>query len=340
MKRLFSRISISLAFLLVVGTTAFGAPEAEPELVIVKYGKIYVKSSIPNARIFVDDVYKGQSDRIIENIIVGDRKITCISDQMVTSGKFSIRRDDILKLEARFDTGELVLYAEPEKIEKVEPKVEPPKVVVEPPKVELPKVEVAKVEKPKVEKPKVEKPKQEKPKKAAETKKSEKKDAGEDRHALHLNILKLSFDDLDAQEVHVRHKTSAQVISKFIEKKNQSGKYYRTKSNMLLCDKGPCEQQWSSSFTYTDEAGKPTTFTLTWLQTVFNGITPAGTSKRELIYCVDGSCSTLLDASIADEPKVMDSGRYSIRWSKSSLTIRRTDIAKEITDAGGSLEAY
>jgi hypothetical protein len=357
MKRLVSLLAIVGCLILIAGGRAFAAADAEPELVIVKYGKLLVKSSVAGARVFIDDEYKGPADRIIENVVVGEHKIACVTEQMVTSGKFSVKKDEMLTLIANYDTGDLNVFVEPKPVEVAEvsktesPKIEAPAAtaLVEKPEVKIPKAaagkdknktEAVKQEKPKQqEKPKLEKPKQEKPKQE-KPKKNEKKSPEEERRALHLNILKLSFDDLEAQEVHIAHKTNSAVISKYVEKKNQSGVYYRTKSNVLLCDKGPCEQQWSTSFVYTDETGKSDTFTLTWLQTTFNGITPRGTSKREVIYCVGGACSTLLDASSADEPVNVQSGRYAIHWTKSELVIMRSDIAKEITSAGGSLESY
>ena len=129
-------------------------------------------------------------------------------------------------------------------------------------------------------------------------------------------------------------------ISNYVEKKSHTGAYYRTKKDVLLCDAGSCEQQWSASFGYTDEGGKTDTISLTWKQTVFNGITPAGTSKRELLYCLNGACDHLEDAEIADKPQTATVDRYHLTWTKSSLIIRRADIMKQITSSGGLLDAY
>jgi hypothetical protein len=182
--------------------------------------------------------------------------------------------------------------------------------------------------------------KAEKPKPVVAAKKEEKKDPVEERRELHLNIVKVFFEDLDSPDVRFSHKISQKVISKFTEKKNKSGSYYRTKKNILLCEAGPCEQQWSASFQYIDEKGTGDTFSITWKQTVFNGITPTGTSSRELLYCLNNECKKLEDPTAADTVLSGNLGRYRIAWSKSSLIIRRADIMKEITDSGGVLEAY
>ena len=315
-KELLSIAAISV-LLVLAGAIDIHAQQAEPELVIVKYGKVVVKSPVPEAKVYVDDEYRGPADTMIENILVGMHTIACKTDTQTASGAFSFKKDETLKLEAHYQDGKLLPVVE--KIEKVE-KVEPEK-------------------KPKVEAPKPEKPK--KPVVVAVVKKEEKKNPAEERRELHLNMIKIFFEDIDSQEVRVSHKANPKVISKFAEKKRQAGSYYRTKKNILLCDAGPCEQQWSASFAYTDDTGKTDTIGLTWKQTVFNGITPTGTSKRELLYCLNGVCKTIEDTSVSDNASVAaEAGRYHLTWSKASLVIRRSDIMKEIVDSGGSVEAY
>jgi hypothetical protein len=94
------------------------------------------------------------------------------------------------------------------------------------------------------------------------------------------------------------------------------------------------------TFTYTDEEGKSDTFGLTWKQTVFNGITPAGTSKREMLCCLNGACQTLVDTLPVEKPQLAELGKYQVTWSRSSLAIRRSDLVKEVVAAGGLVEAY
>ncbi|HSQ77483.1 MAG TPA: hypothetical protein VLN91_01210, partial [Nitrospirota bacterium] len=112
------------------------------------------------------------------------------------------------------------------------------------------------------------------------------------------------FEDVDEPQsrisLGIRHKTDPKVISRYTEKKNQTGVYSRTQYNVLLCEASPCEQRWSASFVYTDEDGKKDTFVLTWIQTIFEGITPKGTSKRELLYCLNGDCKSLENTANAE----------------------------------------
>ena len=287
------------------------AQEAEPDMVIVKYGKILVKSTVPEAKVYVDDVYKGRPDTVIENIIVGEHVISCSTETETISGTFTVKRDEVLKLEARFNEGRIVGHVE---------RPEPP-------------VEEAKSKAPVPSKPK-------KPVPVVTPKKEERKSPEEERRELHLNVLKAYFENIENESVRVTHKVNAKVISKYTEKKDQTGSYYRTKQGLLLCDAGPCERQWSATFVYTDEEGKGEAFGLTWKETIFNGITPQGTSRRDLVYCVSGVCKNFADITAADVPQKLDLGRYHLTWSKSSLIIRRSDIMKAITDSGGSLEAY
>lgn len=306
----FQRSIILLGLLGLGAAGSAGAEEAE--LVIVKYGKVSVTSPAPDAKVYVDDVYKGPAGSIIESITVGEHAVSCRTETRAVSGVFAIKKDELLHLEAHFDQNKLIPLAERGKVEKAETE----------------------------KKPKLEAPKPDKPiKPVVEAKKEERKGPEEERRALHLNMIKVFFEDLKAQEARVSHKINLRVISRYAEKKNHMGTYYRTKQNLLLCDAGPCEQQWSASFVYTDETGKSDTISLTWKQTVFNGITPAGTSKRELLYCLNGVCNNNSEGP-ADKPLVDEAGRYHLTWTRSSLIIRRSDIMKEIIDAGGSLDAY
>ncbi len=300
----------------------------EAELVIAKYGKLTVKSSLPDAKVYVDDIYKGAAGNVIENIMVGDHIITCRKDAEALTGRFTIRKDETLRLEANFDDNKLAVFVDREKIEKPE-KIE---------KVEAPKPEKLKVEPPKA---KVEAPKAEKPKKpVVEVKKEDRKSPEEERRTLHLSMIKAYFDDIDAQEVKIFHKVNPKVVSKFTEKKGHAGTFFRTKKDILLCEKGPCEQQWAVSFAYTDETGRADTIGLTWKQTVFNGMTPAGTNKRDLLYCVGSECKNLEDTANNNTPLAAQIGRYHLTWTKSSLVVRRSDVMREVTAAGGLVEAY
>jgi len=313
---------IVLRVLLVIGITGFlGAVSAgaqEAEVVIAKYGKVVVKSATPDARVYVDEIYKGPAGNVIESLTVGVHAISCRTETQAVAGSFDIKKNELLQLEARFDENKLVSVDDFDKAKKAEPEK---------------KIEAEK-------KPKAV-PAPLKPKKpAVAVKQEERKGPEEERRSLHLSMIKVYFDDIEGKDVHITHKVNPRVITNYVEKKNQAGTYYRTKKNALLCDVGPCEQQWSTSFVYTDESGKADTISLTWKQTVFNGITPTGTSKRELLFCLNGACEHVEAATDADKPQAATVGRYHLTWTKSSLIIRRADIMKEIADSGGLIDAY
>ncbi len=174
----------------------------------------------------------------------------------------------------------------------------------------------------------------------------------QERSELHRSIFTAFFKDVDEPQsrisLGISHKADPKVISRYTEKKEQTGTYSRTQYNVLLCEAGPCEQRWSASFVYTDETGKRDDFVLTWQQTVFEGITPKGTSMRELFYCLNGDCKSLENAANAearcveltpdnhcksyestadfDAPQTATMGRYLVTWRRSSLVITRSDI--------------
>lgn len=276
------------------------AHAAEPEFKIVKYGKVAIKSDLPDAKVFIDETYKGVTDITIDNVIVGEHTITLRHGQRTLSGVFAVQRNEMLRLEARFEEGRIVDLAEIERIERAEAE----------------------------RKKKAEATKQEEQKKPplVEQKKVEVKAPEENPRDLHRTIMKIYFDDLGSESVRVQHAANPKVISKYLEKKNKSGKYYRTKQGVPLCDKGPCEHTWSVSFTYTDESKKDDSFVLVWKELVFTGVTPEGTSKRTLEWCLNGICKRLTDTDISDKMQHDQADRYRLHWSKFELSISRTDV--------------
>jgi hypothetical protein len=286
-------------------------------LTIVKYGSVMVKSSIPDAKVFVDGDYKGMAENIVESVVVGEHVISCRVGSRTVSGSFTVKKNEMLRLEARFDEGRLMVTPEVEKVEVEKPEPEKKK-----------KTEPIKYEKPKKRAPVV------------EVKREEPKDPQEERRKLHLTPMKIFFEITPSQEIRIDHRASQTTISKYMENKTLIGRYYRTKQNVLLCDAGPCEMSWTASFLYTREAGKSDAFLLSWKEIVFNGITPVGTSKRVLEWCLDGVCRKLEDTSAADTEQNLEIEIYKLSWTKTSVTIRRTDIMNEIAAAGKSLSDY
>ena len=286
----------------------------EPELVIVKYGSVEIKSPVAGARVYIDDIYKGGADDVVESIVVGEHVISCRAGDRAVSGTFQIKKNETLRLEARFDEGKLVVFKQPAKVEPMK----------------------AEVEKKKPDPGKQgKKPKQP----PVEPKRAERTTPQEERRRTHLNVVKIDHDVTAAQDVNVNH-AAPPVVTKYTVKKSKDGKYYRTKQGIVLCDAGPCELTWSASFIYTDEGGKADALLLNWKEIVFNGITPAGTSKRELECCLNGKCWKMQDNSATDTNQEYAIGRYTLNWTKTSVLIRRTDIMQEITTAGRSLADY
>jgi len=305
------RLVVAVFLLMLCGTAVraeepAAAPPAEEEFLIVKYGSITIKAAQPEAKVYIDETYKGLANTVIENVVAGEHVVSCVLEDKTVTGTFVIKKNETLKLEARFNEGKMVSIAEQESA-------------------------VAKKKKEQEAAAK----KQEK-KKPEEPKKVEKSPADE-RKDLHLNIFKLVFTNRENQEVTVTAHANPKVISGYAESKGQTGKYYRTKSGLLLCEAGPCVQEWTSKFFYTDENGKRDAFMITWKQTVFSGMTPSGTSSREFTWCLSGECRKMTAADTAKAPDSQNMGTYTTTWSKETAVIRRADIVKEILDAGGTL---
>ncbi len=272
----------------------------EEEFLIVKYGSILVKSDQPEAKVLLNGIAIGHVNTVIDSVITGEHPISCVAGDKTVSGTFMIKKNEVLKLEARFKEGKLVGAADQDTKKKKEAET-------------------------KLEK-----------KKSEEAKRSEKSPADE-RRDIHLNVFRLDFKNREAQEVAISPRYSTKVISGFAESEGQTGKYYKTKSGLLLCETGPCVQEWTSRFFYTDENGKRDAFMVTWKQMVYSGMTPSGTTSREITWCLNGSCKKVEHNDTTKGAASLAFGNYALSWTKESALFRRTDIMKEITDAGGKV---
>jgi len=296
----------------------------EAELVIARYGSVMVKSAVLDAKVFIDGVASGSVNTVLESVPVGDHLVECRAEGKAVSGKFSVVKNETLRLDARFDEQQLIDTTEFERAEAARKKK------AEAAKLEEQKKALAEARKPEPKKTEIRK---------SEPKKAEAKNPKEAFRDLHLNIIKV-YPEAEVPELHVTSKVNKQVISKYSETKDQSGKYYRTKQGMLLCEAGPCQKTWSSSFVYTDEAGKSDAFLVRWREIIFNGITPTGTSKRELEVCLNGACQKREDTSASDTVRELSIDRYSLGWTKSLIVIRRADVLKELQESGGDVANY
>jgi hypothetical protein len=286
-----------------------------------------IKSSVLDAKVFIDDIMSGSVNTVIESVPVGDHMVACRAEGKSISGKFTIVKNETLRLDARFDEQQLIDSAEAERAAETARRK---------------KAEAAKLEEQKKAATDVKKTEQKKAEgitKKPEPKKADAKTAKEAFRDLHLNIIKI-YPETETPEIHVTSKINQQVITKYSENKGQSGKYYRTKQGILLCEAGPCQKEWSANFVYTDETGKNDAFLVRWREIIFNGITPTGTSKRELEVCLNGACQKLEDNSVSDTPHEMTADRYLLGWTKSLIVIRRTDVMKDVMETGGEVANY
>jgi hypothetical protein len=165
------------------------------------------------------------------------------------------------------------------------------------------------------------------------------KSAEEERRDLHLNIIRVDFEESGVSDLKITPKVNTKVISNFNDGKSIGGKLYRSKQNYLLCDGGSCYRDWTGRFFYIDEAGKRDAFLIRHKENVFTGVTPQGTSKLDMDLCLNGECKRI---SFQSEGGAVQSriDRYVLSWSKNAFTIRRADIMKDITDGGGKIPEF
>lgn len=272
-------------------------PDQEEDFLIVKYGTVHVKSALPDAKVYIDEAYRGPVNTAIPKVITGERVISVTLQDKTVTGTFTIRKNETLNLEARFKEGKLVAAAG-DRDEKAKKAAKP-----------------------------------ERKREAAASRKT----AAEERQELHVNVFKLEFRNRDHQEVGIVHRANAKIISGYTEKKSRTGKYYRTKQGQLLCEAGPCAQEWTAKFFYLDEQGNRDAFLVTWKRKVFSGITPTGTSEREITWCLNGECRKAEDTDSDAAPHELELGRYVLTWSKKTAVFRRADLVKKIRKAGGTV---
>jgi hypothetical protein len=153
-------------------------------------------------------------------------------------------------------------------------------------------------------------------------------------------VIKLVVDVLPEPRIKIAVKKHPSTISKYNEEREITGDYYLTKQGVLLCELGPCTFSWTVKFTYTDESGKPDALMLQCSATVFGGMTPSGTGKSKLDWCINGDCHFSRDLCHGDVKTQIDRGRYTLYLAGPSLIVRRADIAKEVVDGGRKLTDY
>jgi len=168
----------------------------------------------------------------------------------------------------------------------------------------------------------------------------ERRNAQENRRRAHLNVIKLAIDRSKPPEIRITQRPIQASTSKYAFDRNIAGKYYITKQGVLLCEEGPCNIEWTVKFIYTDESGKSDAFLITSRETVFAGMGPTGTSRHKMDWCINGDCNALKELQADELRKEAYHERYALFLAKNALIIRRSDLMKEVLDAGRKLADY
>jgi hypothetical protein len=299
-------------------------------------GNIDVRSTLVGGRVYIDDVYSGDADVFIEDVPAGEHSVAIRHSGQVVRGQFTLKPGETMMLEGRFDENRLVDLKEVAKEEamkraEAERKVEAERKAAEAEHKKEPAAAAAKGQ----DKKKVE-AKKTAPADAKKTPKS----AEDDRRDLHLNIIRVDFEDSGVSDLKITPKINTKVITNFNDAKSIGGKLYRSKQNYLLCESGSCYRDWTGRFFYIDEAGKRDAFLIRHKENVFTGVTPQGTSKLDMDLCLNGDCKRIAFSAEGSGSVQSKIDRYVLSWSKNAFTIRRADIMKEITDAGGKVPEF
>jgi len=156
----------------------------------------------------------------------------------------------------------------------------------------------------------------------------------------YLTVIKLSIDLSQLPDLRILKKSNHPTISRYASDRTVTGRYYFTKQGVLLCEEGPCIIDWMVKFHYTDEGGKSEAFLFQSRETVFAGMGPTGTSTRRVDWCLNGDCRELKEFRTDEAKGDAVRGRYTLSFTRTSTVIRRSDIMKEVLDAGRKLSDY
>ena len=302
-------------------------------------GNIDVRSSLVGGRVYIDDVYSGDADVFIEDVPAGEHSVAIRHSGQVVRGQFTLKPGETMMLEGRFDENRLVDLKEVAKEEAMKRADAERKAEAE--------RKAAEAEAKKKEPAAAAAAAKGQDKKKVEAKKTAPaaaikapKIAVDERHDLHLNIIRVDFEDSGVSDLKITPKINTKVITNFNDGKSIGGKLYRSKQNYLLCESGSCYRDWTGRFFYIDEAGKRDAFLIRHKENVFTGVTPQGTSKLDMDLCLNGDCKRISFPAEGGGAVQSRIDRYVLSWSKNAFTIRRADIMKEITDAGGKVPEF
>jgi hypothetical protein len=300
-----------------------------------KTGNIDIRSTMVGARVYMGDTYVGDADLFLEQVPAGEHMFIMRQGSQRISGNFHLKEGETLMLEGRFEERRIVDLKEVAKEEAAKRADAERKAEAER-KVEAERRKREDLAKLEADKKKKTTPKKQQPAEAPKPQKS----ADEERRGTYLNIIRVDIDDAGPTDIKVGLTANPKAVSNLTDSKSTTGKLYRNKQHILLCEEGSCERDWMGRFFLTDEAGRRDAFLLKWRETVFTGVTPAGTSKKELDWCLNGECKRLTFSPARDTVVQSAMERYVLSWGKKAFTIRRADIMKEIVAAGGTVPEY
>lgn len=319
-----SVLALGLTALLI--TTAAPAEES---------ANIDVRSNLVGTRVYLEDTYVGDADLFLENVPSGDHLIIMRQGSQRINGQFSVKPGETLMLEGRFDENRIVdlkKVAREDALRRAEEerKAEAERKAAEGARELEKKKQQAAAPAPEKKKPE--------PRKPVIVASKPAKSAQDDRRDQYLTLIRVDFAD-EGTAVKITSRVNQRSTSNFTESDSTTGKLFRSKQNYVLCEGGDCFRDWTGRFFYTDDRGKRDAFLIRWRETIFTGITPQGTSKKELDLCLNGDCKRL---TYTPEGGAMQSStdRYTVVWGKNSFVVRRTDLLKEITDAGGRVPEF
>lgn len=314
---------------------AFGTVSAEDQA--AQSANIDIRSTLVGTRVYLGDTYVGDADIFLDDVPPGEHMIIMRQGSQRIAGQFTVKPGEMLMLEGRFEENRIVDL-------KVVAREDAAKRAAEERKAEL--VRKAELEhkadaerKKKEQHAKAEEKKKPEPKKTVVASAKPVKSPRDERHDSYLTLIRVEFEEQDGTSMKISSRSNSRSTTNFTDNKSTSGKLFRSKQNYTLCEGDGCSRDWTGRFFYVDETGKRDAFLIRWRETIFSGITLQGTSKKELDLCLNGDCKRVVyrpDAGVVQTPLE----RYLLIWAKDNFTVRRGDLLKEITDAGGKVPEF
>lgn len=325
-------IMVKKSFIFFVILFSFGAVFAEEPA--DQSANIDIRSTLVGTRVYLEDAYVGDADLFLESVPPGTHMLIMRQGSQRINGQFTVKAGETLMLEGRFEENRIVdlkqaaredalKRAEAERREAVERKAE-----AESKKKEQQHAKA------------VEEKKKPEPKKPVVASVKPVKSSHDERRDNYLTLLRVDFDDKDGITMKISSRANSRSTSNFTDNKSEAGKVYRSKQNYVLCEDSGCSRDWTGRFFYTDDAGKRDAFLIRWRETIFSGITPQGTSKMEIDFCLNGDCRRVNYQPGGGGVVQSSMDRYVLIWAKNNFTVRRADLLKEITDAGGKVPEF